>query len=120
MELYERNYAQLRLLAPALSSLDGLEHISHVAGCLPLFLRIVERGRYTTTVNLSYQFDDNHSAPDMTIRIYHDARVAECMSGLIHGRRHEQRRTRALDDSWRLNRFLYKWLRYCRHRGHRF
>lgn len=123
MELYERNYAQMRLLAPSLALMEGESHMSEVRSCLPLHLRILERSSYTTTINLSYFFQESDGvrlAPDMTVRVYHDARVAESMSGLIHGRRHEQRRVRDLDVSWTLNRFLFKWLGYCRHRGHRF
>lgn len=123
MELYERNYAQMRLLAPSLAKMSGESHVSAVEHCLPLHLRIIERCNYTTTINLSYLFDEGGErrlAPDMTVRIYHDARVAESMSGLIHGQRHEQRRVRDLEVSWALNRFLFRWLGYCRHRGHRF
>jgi len=58
-------------------------------------------------------------APDFEIRVYHDARTAEVVSGLLHGQQHVERKTRNLDDSWRLNRYLYKWLSYILRRGHR-
>jgi len=123
MELYEQNYSAVRLLIPGLARLHGEYHVSRVDGCLPLHLRIEERSRYTTTLNLSYRFSDgSHAelAPDLSLRVYQDARLAEAMSGLIHGQHHVQRRVRDLHDGWRLNRFLYRWLRYCQRRGHRF
>ncbi len=123
MELYEQNYSAVRLLIPGLANLHCDHYVSRIEGCLPLYLRIEERGRYTTTLNLSYRFSDgSHAelAPDLSLRIYHDARLAEAMSGLIHGQRHVQRRVRDLHEGRRLNRFLYRWLCYCQRRGHRF
>ncbi|MDO6459828.1 DUF1249 domain-containing protein [Granulosicoccaceae sp. 1_MG-2023] len=124
MEGYESNYLSIRLLVPALATLDkGDVRISRVDGCVDLKLEVLEKEKYTTTLRLTYVFDeaaDKREEPDLTIRVYHDARTAEAMSGLIHGRRHEQRRRRDLDEGWVLNRFLHKWIRYCLHRGHRF
>ncbi len=123
MELYESNYMLLRLLIPHLSELDKEDYVSSLPDCVDLKLEILERCKYTTTVKLTYRFtagSGKRNEPDLTIRIYHDARTAEAMSGLIHGKRHEQRRVRDLDDGWILNRFLYKWIKYCLHRGHRF
>ncbi len=123
MELYETNYLQMRLLIPELKLLEGDEYTSKITDCLDLKLSVLERCKYTTTVKLGYDFSANsgkHGEPDLVIRIYHDARTAEAMSGLIHGQRHEQRRVRDLDGGWILNRFLYKWIRYCLYRGHSF
>jgi len=52
--------------------------------------------------------------------LYHDARTCEVMSGLISAGRSESRRTRDLDDGYRLNRFLNKWVSYCLRQGHGF
>jgi len=123
MQLYEQNYVQMRMLVPELQQLQRSELWSRVEECLDLRLVINETSPYTTTVNLSYVFDNDTGpriAPDLEVRVYHDARSAEVMSGLLHGKRFEARRVRSLEGSWRLNRFLYKWLRYCRFRGHSF
>lgn len=123
MELYESNYLLIRLLIPDLSDMREDSYVSVRSDCLDLHLTVLERCKYTTTIKLTYRFGGEGSArlePDLVIRIYHDARTAEAMSGLIHGHRHEQRRVRDLDEGWILNRFLYKWIRYCLHRGHRF
>lgn len=128
MELYERNYVLVRLLAPALKELGEGVHRSAPAELLPLELSGVIHDRYTTTFNLTYRFDGvSHASthrserePDLNIRLYHDARTCEVMSGLLPGCRHETRRSRDLDEGWRLNRFLERWLGYCLRQGHGF
>jgi len=134
MELYEHNYVQLRLLIPDLKRGPIATNISNVPGCLTLYLQLTEQSPYTSTLRLTYRFIEPSAAngksgennslrataePDLTIRVYHDARSAEVMSGLLHGQQHP-RKTRGLEGSWRLNRFLYKWLRYLLYRGHGF
>ena len=127
MELYEKNYMQLRLLIPALKNGPINTSVSSVPGCLTLYMQLTEQNPYTSTLRLTYRFisddgDGNRASfePDLYIRVYHDARSAEVLSGLLHGQQHVPRTTRGLDDSWKLNRFLYKWLRYLLFRGHRF
>lgn len=123
MELYENNYMLVRLLMPNLRHFSADCYVSRVAGCLDLELSQIEHNRYTTTFNLTYRFSQpGRSArePDLTIRLYHDARACEVISGLINSRRSDQRRVRNLDESRRLNRFLHKWIRYCLHQGHSF
>jgi len=123
MELYEQNYLQLRLLLPSLRSGECYSLVSCVPGCLDLYMQLTEQSRYTSTLRLTYRFVAGGRAslePDLYIRIYHDARTAEVMSGLLNGKRYGQRQSRSLVGSWEPNRFLYKWLRYLLHRGHRF
>ncbi|MEN8129112.1 MAG: DUF1249 domain-containing protein [Pseudomonadota bacterium] len=128
MELYEANYIQFRRLCP------GLEHISRtscsrVEGVLDLHLRLIERCKYTTTLCLTYHFQDGlehiKPEPNLKVRIYHDARQAEVLnrfvrrSGIEVNTRDLSRRKSELSVRWSLNRFLYKWLGYCCHQGHR-
>ena len=125
MELYERNYVLVRLLAPALREASGTL-TSTVDGELPLEMRDVEHGRYTTTFRLTYRLSARDARgregrePDLAIRLYHDARTCEVMSGLMPGETAETRRVRDLDEGHRLNRFLNRWLGYCLERGHGF
>ena len=135
MELYERNYVQLRLLIPDPKHGPIATTVSNVPGCMTLYLQLIEQSPYTSTLRLTYRFLDSASPlkdqpgprmalrataePDLSIRVYHDARSAEVMSGLLHGQQHP-RKTRGLEGSWHLNRFLYKWLRYLLYRGHGF
>ncbi|MBU0654411.1 MAG: DUF1249 domain-containing protein [Gammaproteobacteria bacterium] len=130
MEMYEINYIQLRLLCGDLRVLPA-ETVSQVDRCIPVALRIVDSSRHTTTVMLTYMFQeggnnlDRDSRPDMLIRVYHDSCQAEVIS-------HRCRLSedpihywgRELDTMllcrWRMNRFLYKWTNYLRRQGHSF
>ena len=59
---------------------------------------------------------------DLRIRVYHDARMVEVLSGhLKHGRqRYDHLPADAKIEKWKLNRFLYKWLGFCLYQGHQF
>lgn len=127
MAIYECNYIRLRQLLPQLTRMNGTA-LSHAAGALDLHLAINERNRYTTTLTLTYEFEDELGrflAPDIQVRIYHDARLAEVLRcGRLRGQRGASydsgRRDYTLDAKWRVNRFLQKWLGYCLRQGHRF
>lgn len=127
MELYEQNYILLRRMLPDIDELPDY-WVSRVAGHLDLHLWVVERAKFTTTLRLSYQFHgrDNREEyePDLTVRIYHDARSAEAMSAIVHGKPRktagQMQQASTLQWRWSLNRFLYRWLRYSAHIGHHF
>src|SRR6202022_1297405 len=79
MGLYESNYIRLSWLAGELVALEG-RHRSVVAGDCDLLLTLTERSPYTSTVNLTYllpEADGERQFPDMRIRVYHDAHLAE-------------------------------------------
>ncbi len=123
MELYEQNYVLIRLLAPELKTMADREFVSIATDAMPLVLDHLVHNRYTTTFKLTYQFSSGQRharEPNLEIRLYHDARTCEVMSGLLPGGRHEIRRTRDLEEGRRLNRFLNKWLRFCLRQGHGF
>ncbi len=122
MELYENNYSRLRLLLPDLDAVSDAAE-SQVPDCIGLFVKVLERSRYTTTLRLHYAFSDSQDdarAPYLKIRIYHDARTAEALTGLIRSRRGGVDFVQSLHTRWQRNRFLYQWLGYCLRRGHRF
>lgn len=127
MTLYESNYVRLGWLAPNLESFQG-ECISSVPGDCRLYLRVDERGRYTTTLTLTYLFDTlagEIADPDLQVRVYHDAKLAEVMCS-ARWHRHEvlesiRSRLRShMNDRWLRNMMLNKWLDYCVERRHRF
>jgi uncharacterized protein YqiB (DUF1249 family) len=127
MSLYESNYIRLGWLIPDLDAIGGTL-VSHIPGDCPLHLTVAERSRYTTTLTLTYLFDDPAGPladPDLQIRIYHDARLAE-VQACARWHRHallESMRSqlaRELGDRWLRNVMLNKWLDYCVERGHRF
>ena len=127
MELYETNYIRLRNLMPELDTMPAVA-VSCVPGALDLHLQILERCRFTTTLGLTYHFHEEEGefpAPDIKVRIYHDAQVAEVIAcgrrrGLHHAEYNRLHHHYPLTEKWRMNRFLYKWLGYCLRQGHRF
>lgn len=127
MELYELNYIQLRQLVPDINAIQD-HSVSRAAGALNLYLTVRERCKYTTTLHLTYQFNDNDGefpAPDLVVRMYHDAQVAEVISrGRRRGRRDaeydRQYHQYSIETKWQANRFMNKWLGYCLHQGHGF
>ena len=125
MELYDSNYHRLLCLAPELKCMDR-SYVSRVAGAMDLRLAVVERFKYTTTVILTYCFTSATGLvlePNVKVRLYHDARLAEAVSD---ARRHRTRSGRCrrrgplteLERKWDQNRFLQRWLGYCQRQGH--
>jgi len=130
MGLYESNFIRLGWLIEDLPALEG-SHRSRVAEDCELLLTVEERAAYTVMLNLTYLWpaaspeDQAFALPDMRLRVYHDARLAEAHSwATSHGHqtlRHlRDRAERELDQRWARNVMLNKWLEYCVERGHRF
>jgi len=124
MDMYEDNYIKLRKLIPDVQHITK-SAISTSPGHLNLHLQILERSKFTTTLRLSYCFTDNGKSrlePNLKIRIYHDAGLAEVMSGKLHHGRLvlDHLPADALKQKWQLNRFLSKWLKYCLRQNHGF
>jgi uncharacterized protein YqiB (DUF1249 family) len=125
MTLYESNYIKLHQLASTLDwPADSI--VSSSPRDNDLYVTLVRREPYTTTLRLTYWFDDAGvpaADPDIVVRIYHDARLVEAVSsGDAH--RHAKLRELAkrsndeLDRRWRLNMLLNKWLDYLFEVGH--
>jgi len=127
MTLYESNYIRLGWILPDVRAIDG-RHVSCAPGDVRLHLDLIERSRYTTTLGLSYVLASDAGplvTPDLQVRVYHDARLAEaCDSAPLHRHDALKRLSRALrrelDERWARNVLLNKWLEYCAERGHRF
>ena len=131
MTLYESNYIRLGWLVSDLRALTGT-HVSQVSGDCDLRLTVLERGPYTTTLALTYEFKDGArpaEAPSLEVRVYHDARLAEVHRPAPAAADQPVRpavpsRVRArrapADARWTRNVMLNKWLEYCTERGHHF
>jgi len=127
MGLYESNYVRMSWLVSSLASIEGV-HRSWVTGDCELALTVTERTPYTTTMSLTYLLPESAGTlqyPDMQVRIYHDAHLAEAREwALAHGqpvlRALRTQAERELDQRWARNVMLNKWLEYCVERGHRF
>lgn len=136
MSLYESNYLRASWLAGNLRALTGRQ-VSHLESDCDLILTVCEQAPYTTSIHLTYSFGEaDHQAllPDMTVRLYHDARLAEAQSWAGEQQRamfrscrtrhlrteREAQAERELQQRWARNMVLNKWLEYCVDRGHRF
>lgn len=127
MTLYESNYIRLGWLVPDLRRVTGAL-TSIVPGQPALELAVIEQCRYTTTLGMSYLFDDGAAPardPGLEVRVYHDARLAEaCATGAdpAHPRLHRLAGAVPRDRGrrWSCNMLLNKWLEYCAGNGHRF
>lgn len=90
-------------------------------------LRITERSPYTTTLGLSRTSLGENSnwlvMPKLTLRMYHDAKLAEVLAWEGHKRlrpRYEypNQSMYQSDEKYQLNRFLGEWLTLCLEHGH--
>jgi uncharacterized protein YqiB (DUF1249 family) len=127
MTLYESNYIRLRGLVGDARRLAGTV-VSRTPGDLDLHGEVIEHSPDTTILRLTDQFDETGATvadPDLEVRVYHDARLAEAsrcarwvrhpgLAGLRAGL------PAALGERWLRNLLLNKWLDYCAERGHRF
>ena len=120
MELYEHNYLRLRNIVPDLTVAD--EMISVVPDHQDLYLSVTERCKYTTMLRMTYRFESGDEVlfePDLHLKMYHDARVVEVQQ-FVSRTRGPMYMADLLEQKWRMNRFLYKWLGYCAYQGHYF
>jgi len=123
LDLCEENYQLLLLIAPRLRAMQGGHH-SCRAGHPDLHLDVLEQSPYTTTLRLTYYFDEAHGRapdPDATLRVYHDAQQVEVLDlrqkALPVGRLFE---SPGLSHKWKASVFLSKWLWFCLRQGHGF
>ena len=116
----EANYGQLMRLMRLLGERDQV-HLSLPQGEQApkrLVLRVLERCRYTTMLELEQE--TLHSllpGPALTVRLYHDARSAEVTAARPYRRvqaRHDYPNAamHQRDEKLQWNRFLAEWLRY--------
>jgi uncharacterized protein YqiB (DUF1249 family) len=126
MTLYESNYIKLSALTTEFDW-SGCSMISSSARDNDLHAHLVRREAYTTTLKLTYWFEEAGGVvvpdPDLIVRIYHDARLAEAVAGRDRHTHHKLRELAGdsgaeLDRRWRINMMLNKWLDYLFDVGH--
>ncbi len=126
MALYESNYRRFVRLVPE-TDLPFEHAVSHGQD-RRLYLRVLERCRYTTTVHLTYWFGEGKGAqadPDLRLRVYRDAQLAEAIYCDAQSRYAALAGVPHIDDEvlaaqWPRNLLLNKWLAYCLQQGHSF
>lgn len=125
ISLYEGNYLKMRALLgdPARAPARG---VSRVARDGDLHLSVEEGSRYTRLLRLTYLFDDAAGAvaePDVAVRLFLDARVAE-VAFWAGFQRHPRlaalarEHSREIDRRWACNMALGKWLDFLLENGH--
>jgi len=127
MEVYERNYHLLNQILPDIDMLPNTM-VSRVKGSLDLYMTILERCKYTTTIMMTYYFPvsdrEKIADPDLTLKLYHDTRQAEalaCMkTGFMPVDHNHMNKKPYMDCRWESNIFVEKWLRYSLEQGHIF
>ncbi|MAR90254.1 MAG: hypothetical protein CML06_05145 [Pseudomonadales bacterium] len=87
-------------------------------------IHVVERSRYTTTVNVAQEslLDDWVPKPVITVRLYHDAQMAEVLSfqrnrHLRQSYPYPNEKMFQPDEKAQLNTFLGEWLEFCLRAG---
>lgn len=127
MAVYESNHARLRQLLGDVTVLPEVS-ISSSDTDLNLHVMRVERCRYTTSLHMTYYFESEDGIqqdPDLLLRVYHDARLAEAINCCLQPRHQALRgffvsATNELQRRWTLNVMLNKWLEYCLDHRHVF
>lgn len=121
--LYERGFQLAQQLVPELE-LPFVSAVSEVTGEPPLYLSTIARDRYTSCFRLTYELD-GACTPDLHIKAYRDARVAEALQCSTRppwraADGADPEALQFLDAQWRRNAMMVKWLAYLVERGHGF
>ncbi|PME17997.1 dehydrogenase [Vibrio cyclitrophicus] len=117
MRVYETNYAKLNALLPVGHEVGDVR--CYQAVNMLYQLTVNEVTKYTTLIDIC-QSDETpvFPLPKMSVRLYHDARVAEvCASGDFSRvkAKYDYPNTKLLqkDEKFQLNKFLGEWLTFC-------
>jgi uncharacterized protein YqiB (DUF1249 family) len=118
MRLCEVNFARLRRLLPRQDQVGQLIH--YQVNSATYRLKITESTRYTSLVDIEQiaPVVSYWSLPSMSVRLYHDAMVAEvCASQQICRFKasydYPNKKLHQRDEKHQINQFLADWLRYC-------
>jgi uncharacterized protein YqiB (DUF1249 family) len=126
MTIYESNYIKLSALTTEFDW-SSWSMVSRSPRDNDLHAQLVRREPYTTTLKLTYWFEESDGVlvpdPDLIVRIYHDARLAEAVAGRDRHTHHKLlelagKSGTELDRRWRINMMLNKWLDYLFDVGH--
>ncbi|WP_281646912.1 DUF1249 domain-containing protein [Parendozoicomonas sp. Alg238-R29] len=122
----ERNYLGLSQITPSGGAGTTLTVMIEVGGhTAEASLKIVEQTRYTTLLALSV-VQPLHSwlpLPSLTVRMYHDVRMAEvmaagCHRGLDARYSYPNPHMYQPDEKHQLNKLLSEWLQHCLSAGY--
>lgn len=119
----ERNYYLINLLVPDWEPLKA-KTVFETSQASVFQIQILEVSRYTNLVEiqqLSVGIPDIIQ-PRMTVRVYHDAKMAEVVEFQNIGRiqpsyLYPNPKMHQPDEKTQINIFLYDWLSYCQSQG---
>ncbi len=123
----ETNYVQLLKLMPNRDTLNTWEFaIGMPNGHWKMRFEVIERARYTTTVSVARQDNEEQAwlqLPTLTVRLYHDADIAEVLGWNKHKKfdvryPYPNKQMYQCDEKAQLNSFLGEWLNLCLAQGH--
>lgn len=122
----ETNYFLLSKLTPGLAVRDTWRFaVERAAESWEMLIEVTERMRYTTTVRVARQDTRDDSwlqLPQLTVRLYHDADIAEVLAWENHRRlqvrySYPNQDMYQADEKAQFNRFLGEWLTHCLQHG---
>lgn len=122
----EANYARIMQLMPDMAELELRQFVVGVGDGKQQFrIAVTERCKYTTMVDISRQLLVGEegsrpwtAAPSFSLRVYHDARMAEVVAFNQHRQLlakydYPNDKMYQRDEKFQLNAFLGEWLSYC-------
>lgn len=123
LDLGEENYRSLMRIAPDLCQQQG-GFCSSLDNHMDLYLEVLEQTAYTSLIHLTHYFKREDKAspdPDAMLRVYHDASQVEVLELRQSVLPFDQGYSfPALEQKWKINLFLSKWLLFCLRQGHKF
>ncbi len=118
MTLCEQNYFRIVKLLPECEQVGQVRDI--LVANYHFVVEVLESAKYTSLIRFR-QIDDNvvgFMRPDLDVRVYHDARMAEVICREYHSRikpsyTYPNPMMRQKDEKYQINAFLLDWLDYC-------
>ncbi|NLS12325.1 DUF1249 family protein [Vibrio sp. SM6] len=121
MRCYETNYAKLNALLPHQAQVGDVR--CYQAAQMVYQLTVMDVTKYTTLLEICQcETQPVFPLPTMTVRLYHDARVAEVLSSGEFSQikaKYDYPNDRLMqrDEKHQLNLFLGEWLTFCLKNG---
>ena len=119
--VHQANYVKINRIVPFIRSMHCDSHIFAQTPAHRVEIRILEVTKYTTTFSFAINYIGNQTwLPQIhiTVRCYHDARVAEVVK-FQHHKHFDSRYSypnpnmHQKNEKQQINRFLGEWLNYC-------
>jgi uncharacterized protein YqiB (DUF1249 family) len=131
MALYESNFIKFSRLVGSIANSGerlGEYYLSTVPVDCDLYLSVESSTRYTRVLRMTYRFEEEDALiadPDLSVRVYLDARMTEVAGWATHHQHSvlrglARRFTKELDKRWSRNMMLSKWLDYLLDMEHSF